>query len=258
MRRSLRVTWLFGLVLLVPSPARAHLHPDAPAGAGALVSVAVEVDGRPTPLYAAPDGSARRYVEALAGREYVLHLANRTGERVGVAISVDGLNVISGDRDQPDRLPRLYVLDPWGDMTVRGWRTSLAEVRRFTFVDEQRSYAVRAGKANPKLGWIEVAVHREVRRAAEAPLAGERNKSADSAAGRAPRAYPGTGWGRPSDDPAVVVQFEAEASPAERTTLRYEYAWGLRALGIDVRPWLADRLRERDRGERGFAKPPLN
>jgi hypothetical protein len=258
MRRSLRVPWLFGLVLLVPSPARALLHPDAPLAAGGLVSVAVEVDGRPAPLYAAPDGSARRYVEARAGREYVLRLANRSGERVGLAINVDGLNVISGESDRPGRVPRLYVLDPWAEMTVRGWRTSLAEVRRFTFVDESRSYAVRAGKANPKLGWIEVAVHREVRRAAEAPLAGEGKESADSAARSAPRAYPGTGWGRPSDDPAVVVAFDAEATPAERTTLRYEYAWGLRALGIDVRPWLADRLLERDRGERGFAPPPLN
>ena len=53
-----------------------------------------------------------------------------------------------------------------------------------------------------------------------------------------------------------VVDFEAEASAAERITLRYEYASALRALGI--LPWEAarDRLRERDRGDGGFAKPP--
>jgi hypothetical protein len=71
------------------------------------------------------------------------------------------------------------------------------------------------------------------------------------------RAYPGTGWGPRTDDHVVVVDFEPERSPAERITLRYEYASGLRALGIDVHPrWTRDRLRERDRGQAGFAKPP--
>ena len=266
MRWSLRSSGLLGLVFLVPSPARAHLPPDVPARAGSLVSVAVEVEGRTVPLYAAADGSPRRYVEAVAGREYALRLANRTGERLGVAITVDGLNAIDGERPLPGRgVPRLYILDPWHEITVRGWRTSLADVRRFTFVEEQRSYAVRSGQGNGKLGWIEVAVHRERRPAptAEAPVARERGEqSADSAptAGAAkPRHYPGTGWGRRSDDPDVLLDFDAQPVETERTTLRYEYAWGLRALGIDVRPWrAADRLRERDRGEGTFAKPPRN
>jgi hypothetical protein len=261
MRWSLRVSGLFGLAFLVPFPAGAHL-PDVPPRTGALVSVAVEVDGRAVPLYAAPDGSPRQYLEAVAGREYALRLANRTAERVGVAITVDGLNAISGERHVPARgLPRMYILDPWGEITVRGWRTSLQEVRRFTFVDEQRSYATRSGQSNAKLGWIEVAVHRERRPVPppEAPVTRERDQSADSApqAGAVPRRnYPGTGWGRRSDDPAVLVDFDAQPVESQRTTLRYEYAWGLRALGIDVRPWHAsDRLRERDRGD-GFAKPP--
>ena len=59
------------------------------------------------------------------------------------------------------------------------------------------------------------------------------------------------------DDPVLVVSFEPEESPAERLTFRYEYASALRALGI--RPWPEvgrDRLRERERGEWGFAQPP--
>ena len=31
----------------------------------------------------------------------------------------------------------MYVLDPWQRTTVQGWRTSLQEVRQFTFVDER-------------------------------------------------------------------------------------------------------------------------
>ena len=262
MRWSLRSSGLLGLVFLVPPPARAHL-PEVPPRAGALVSVSVEVAGQAVPLYPAPDGSPRQYLEAVAGREYALHLANRTGERLGVAITVDGLNAISGERHVPGRgLPRMYILDPWGAITVRGWRTSLEEVRRFTFVDEERSYAARSNKADAKLGWIEVAVHRERRPAptAEAPVARERDRAADAApeagsAGR--RSYPGTGWGRRADDPAVLVDFDAYPAESERVTLRYEYAWALRALGIDVRPWHASgRLRQRERGDAGFAKPP--
>jgi hypothetical protein len=55
-----------------------------------------------------------------------------------------------------------------------------------------------------------------------------------------------------------VVSFNPEPTPAERVTLRYEYASALRALGILPRQWWArDRLRERERGEAGFAKPPI-
>jgi hypothetical protein len=74
---------------------------------------------------------------------------------------------------------------------------------------------------------------------------------------QAKRSYPGTGWGTRLDDPVVVVSFEAESAPAETLTLRYEYAPALRALGIRLGPDLArDRLRERERGEGGFAVPP--
>jgi hypothetical protein len=129
-------------------------------GPGARVGVMVEVEGRRTPLYPAP-GSDRFYLEARAGARYAVSLTNRTRERVGVVLTVDGLNAISGQRDTGTG--RMYVLGPWEQTTVRGWRSSLADVRQFTFVDERASYAARAGKANGHMGWIEVAVFREQR-----------------------------------------------------------------------------------------------
>lgn len=70
--------------------------------------------------------------------------------------------------------------------------------------------------------------------------------------------FPGTGWGDRTYDPVTVVDFRAEATPAERLTLRYEYANALRALGILPRPYPSrDRLSERERGDLGFARPPL-
>jgi hypothetical protein len=295
---------LASLVAACALPGAAAGHPAGPAwsGVGSLVRVSLEVCGSAAPLYAARDGSGRHYLEAREGCSYVVRLENRTGQRLGVVLAVDGLNAVSGERDHGRG--RMYVLDAWGQATVEGWRTSLDEVRRFTFVDERGSYAARSGKANSRMGWIEATVYRERRpwtfwpwrerigppakpsgsagrdeareRAAPpstaapdgdayagdayagrpSPEADERLRGLGYVGGDAPRSYPGTGWGQPALDRVEVVDFDPEARPAERVTLRYEYADALLALGILPRPWHArDRLMERERGS-GFAKPP--
>ncbi len=281
MRLQIGAFWLAAAALGGAAPALAQGPYGIAGGAGSLVTVSLEVDGRTTPLYAAPDGSGRFYVEAWRGARYAVRLANRTGERLGVLLTVDGLNAISGERSFGGSRPpgRMYVLYPWDETLVQGWRTSLDEVRQFTFVDEERSYAARSGKANGRLGWIEVEVFRE-RRAVARPWPywprpddgryGEEQRDQNArepeaktkdegAAGAAPApAYPGTGWGPRAEDPVRVVSFNPEPTPAERVTLRYEYAAALRALGILPRQWWArDRLRERERGQEGFAKPPV-
>jgi hypothetical protein len=284
------------VAVAVPSRAQLRVLPEAP---GSLVVVSVEVDGQPASLYPAPDGSGRFYVEARKGARYGVTLANRTGERIGVVLTVDGLNAISGQRD--DGTGRMYVLDPWERTTVRGWRASLQEVQQFTFVDERMSYAARSGKANGKMGWIEVAAYRERRpwvrwRLREAPPVAQARDEAEDAtppagaaaradaapseskeapaaappAGRTPaneygplgdsaaRSYPGTGWGPRAQDPVTLVSFDPEPHPSQQVTLRYEYRSALVALGIlpRVPPW-PDRLSQRERGELGFAPPPL-
>jgi hypothetical protein len=297
MRHALIATFLGAAGLAQAAPASAHAPEwDAP---GSLVSVSVEVEGRSSPLFPAPDGSGRFYLEARQGERYAVNIANRTHERLGVVLTVDGLNAISGDRDPAGAWAgtrpagRMYVLDAWGSASIKGWRTSLHDVRRFTFVDERASYAARSGKANSRMGWIEVAVYRERPRAyvhrtdpyegSGAPYGGagardearERSAEADRADRPSARAegkvlqappstttpapqggYPGTGWGAREDDPAMLVDFQPQATPAEKVTLRYEYASALRALGIlPAAPWARDRLRERESGG-GFAKPP--
>jgi hypothetical protein len=271
-----------GLALAGPALAHPRGLPETPA---ALVAVSVELDGQPAPLFPAPDGSGRYYLEARQGSRYSVALANKTGERVGVVLTVDGLNAISGERDAGRG--RMYVLDPWQRTTVQGWRSSLQEVRRFTFVDERASYAARSGKANEKMGWIEVAAYRERRafvrsaprleipprpvplepEAAEARGDAARDQSTTSAeaaaapkaqSGARSRAYPGTGWGPRAHDPVVLVRFDPEPDPAERVALRYEYRPALVALGVLPRrvPPSRDRLWERDQAQPGFAQPP--
>ena len=253
---------------------------------GQLVDVQVQVNGSTAPLYQKSAGWSpwnrddRFYFEAFRGAAYSLRLRNHTGRRVGVVLSVDGLNVVSGDRSRLSRNEPMYVLDPWEAATIRGWRTSLDEVRQFRFVDEQRSYAERTGQANGDMGWVRVAAftetgpavrYRDDRRDNGLPYGAEPAPQGSPQGGldkggaerrgmspeSAPQAdnYPGTGWGERKHDPVNETDFVAARTPADQLVLRYEYAAGLRALGIEpVRD--DDRLRDRERGELGFARPP--
>jgi hypothetical protein len=253
---------------------------------GQLVDVRVLVDGRTASLFAKPFtwGSQKRYFEAFQDGRYAVELRNLTNRRIGVLMSVDGLNVVTGERS--DLLPTesMYVLDPFESATIRGWRTSLDDVRQFVFVDEQRSYAERTGQANGDMGWIRVVTFEEQRPLAwgrnftgyrdgasaapppsTAPEAGRearKDMAAPHAEGQAGdemtrnpsnQSFPGTGWGEQREDHVNRVDFRAASAPTDQLVLRYEYADGLRALGIDTR---RSRLWDRDHGQLGFAKPP--
>jgi hypothetical protein len=165
---------LFGVALLAAavSPARAwddrnDITPgrsirDIETWAdGQLVDVQLRVDGEASPLYVGPGEDGRRYVQAFAGRNYSIVLRNNTGRRVAVLLAVDGLNAVNGQISSLRPNEDMYVLGAYEQATIRGWRTSLDEVRRFVFVDERRSYAQRSGQANSDMGWIRVLSFRE-------------------------------------------------------------------------------------------------
>jgi hypothetical protein len=94
-------------------------------------------------------------------------------------------------------------------------------------------------------------------RAQNAPeSSGDRRETAQRLdGGAAPESNPGTGWGEHRVDPVRRVEFTAERNATDRITLRYEYASGLRALGIITRT-PRSRTWERENGQVGFAKPP--
>jgi hypothetical protein len=128
---------------------------------GRLVDVQVLVSGEATPLYFPSGRHDRRYFQAFRGRNYSLAITNNSGRRIGVLIAVDGLNVVNGERSRLASDEAMYVLDPWERTVIRGWRSSLHDVRKFVFVDEERSYAERTGQANGDMGWIRVLAFNE-------------------------------------------------------------------------------------------------
>src|SRR5262245_60495579 len=163
-RRPYPQALAFGLALgvaLAVAPAAHATSAWESEADGRLVDVEVLVDGSSAPLYVKPWAWDRRYFQAFRGRNYSLAVTNHTGQRVGVLISVDGLNVVSGERSALAGNEAMYVLDPYERAVIRGWRTSLEGVRRFVFVDEERSYAERTGQANGDMGWIRVLSFRE-------------------------------------------------------------------------------------------------
>ncbi len=151
-----------GSLLGAAAPATARSL-TVPMADGRLVDVRVLVDGAATPLYQRAGAWDRHYFQAFRGRNYSLEVRNTTGQRVGVLIAVDGLNVVNGERSRLANGEAMYVLGPYESAVIRGWRTSLDDIRRFVFVDEERSYAERTGQANGDMGWIRVLSFREDR-----------------------------------------------------------------------------------------------
>jgi hypothetical protein len=129
----------------------------AAAHAGALVDLAVvnRATGERIPIHA---HRGRLYVAGTPGAKYSLVLNNKTGERVLTVVSVDGVNVITGDTATPAQSG--YVLNPWGSVDIDGWRKNMSEVAAFVFTALPESYAARTGRPG-NVGVIGVAVFRE-------------------------------------------------------------------------------------------------
>ena len=98
------------------------------------------------------------WVAGRPGARYAVSVRNSTGARVLGVVSVDGVNVISGETAAWQQTG--YVLAPWQQHAITGWRKSDAEVAAFHFTASDASYAERTGRP-AHVGVIGVAVFRE-------------------------------------------------------------------------------------------------
>ena len=236
-------------------------------------SMEVVVDGTPLAVY---NARGTTYVEALKGREYAIRLTNRTGERVAVALAVDGLNSIDA-KHTPSREARKWILAPWETVTLSGWQTSSGTARRFVFTSESKSYGSWLGQTND-LGVISAAFFRErqheeaipsvpsfgeldSKRSAEneSGAAAPRQRGDDALKSKAKDELAATGIGREVEHRVRQVEFDGEDSPASSLSVRYEYRDALVRLGVVPAGNDALARRERARGfvEPGFAPDPF-
>ncbi len=108
------------------------------------------------------------WVAGRPGARYAVSVRNATPGRVLGVVSVDGVNVISGETAAWQQTG--YVLSPWQQHAITGWRKSDAEVAAFHFTASSASYAERTGRP-AHVGVIGVAVFREKPLPAPAPAA---------------------------------------------------------------------------------------
>ena len=176
------------------------------------------------------------------GRRYALELVNLSGERLLNVVSVDGVNVITGESAAYHQSG--YVLSPGQRYDVSGWRKSQREVAVFRFTSLPNSYAARTGRPED-VGVIGVAVFREkLRRPTPQPpwapygdLPPAQGRSAPGVQGKSapwgsgPQL--GTEHGERERDRVGSTEFErASRRPDEIVLIRYDSHANLVARGI--------------------------
>ena len=253
-----RIRVLVGLLLLVAvGQARA-------VGSLADVTIYDRTSGGTLPVYHADDGW---YVAGRTGNEYEVHIRNNSGGDLLFVVSVDGVNVVTGQTASTSQSG--YVVSAGQSVSIQGWRKSLTRVAAFYFTDHSDAYATRTGRPD-EVGVIGVVVFRrkaqppaelgepQLRREAphddrlrpqgpydaparsEAPSrsdSGRADASTESAARGAPPAVAeqsiGTGHGRSQTSHARFVSFERESdTPSEVILLRYDTRANLVARGV--------------------------
>jgi hypothetical protein len=100
----------------------------------------------------------RLFVAGEPGDRYGLRVINNTDGRVLAVMSVDGVNIITGETAAYDQ--RGYVLSPHQSSDMIGWRKSDTEVAAFTFAPLSQSYAARTGRP-ADVGVIGLAIFQE-------------------------------------------------------------------------------------------------
>jgi hypothetical protein len=108
-------------------------HPD--------YELQVLVDGAPLPTFQ-HDGET--YVLGQLGQRYTLRIRNNSPRRIEAVVSVDGRDAVDG-KSADYRSKRGYLVPPWGQMEIDGWRLSQWQAAAFRFSTVDSSYAARSG-----------------------------------------------------------------------------------------------------------------
>lgn len=253
--------------LLGLAPTFTHAQREVPARVGPYALDLVDEAGNVLPTF---QHRGRGHVLGALGQRYLVRVRNESGRRAEVVVSVDGRDVIDGGPATSGK--RGYLVEPWGELTVDGFRLDEAAVAAFRFSSVPRSYAARKGDPRD-VGVIGVAVFPEREPvslppqyeprpylphgsrlpppAAEEPERhGTRGDAAPPAAPAPSRDGPGIARdsSRKAERPGLGTEFgEAHGSPIQRVeferarnrpdavlTLRYDDRAGLLALGLDV------------------------
>lgn len=232
--RSLAMLFLFVFLLNAGHLEAQESRPIVP-GRLPIFQVSVLVDGR---ALMGRYERGRTYISAPYGEEYEIRLRNTSGDRVAVALFVDGLNTIDASRTSAWNASK-WLIEPNQTITIKGWQMSSEHARRFYFTNERDSYAARLGQTG-NLGVISAVFFRERRPRIVVPMPSDTDISredrqssnkAPAASGSASaksrplrsRDEAATGIGRSVRNDVRYVDLDLESRPAAEVTIRYEF-----------------------------------
>ena len=294
---------------MTPHPSRQHAHVPADArripfarrvGALALTLALLAAPETPRPARWAASTSSRgrtarvlpvypkdgrSYVVGTPGQEYGIRVCNTTGERVLAVMSVDGVNIVSGETASPSQSGYVLVR-----LRVRGHQRLAQESRVDRGVllhraarrvrDTHRTPRQRRRhrrrvlpRASTRTVWKDsariAASPRPIRRAAGCRRRDEREpreraRHAQGTGGRDGRATGagskiGTGHGRSEDSYVQTTPFvRASATPNETLAIYYDRHENLVALGVLPPPRRAVGQSVSRRGRRFVPDPPTD
>ena len=257
--------WMLATLLMI------LCSPAFSAGQIARVEIVDSASGRTLPVYYS---GGRYYVAGTPGREYSVRLRNRTYEELLAVVSVDGVNVVTGETASVDQGG--YILGRRQRFDIKGWRKSLDQVAAFYFARVDESYAAQTGRPHD-VGVIGVALFKrktyplKLEERSEADQVGRaRSPAAPSSKARSSKSSPavssestaddrldsalGTGHGRRQTSVVRYAQFErASEAPNESIAIYYDSRANLIARGI-----ISGQQRHPDPFPVGFVPDPPN
>jgi hypothetical protein len=180
----------------------------------------------------------RSTLKVRPNEEYSIVVKNPMPVRVGVAVTIDGLNSIDGKRTTP-RESRKWIIEPNSSITVSGWQTTKQTLRKFVFKEQAETYAQWQEDKTSKpvtqnmgvvgIAWfwnsgeLEAALHppepfvEEEKQIATSDAAGNaKTRGAPAAPSAAPSAAKaeskaGTGMGKEQQHAVTTVEFSPDA-----------------------------------------------
>lgn len=225
--------------------------------------VEIKVNGKPVRQYN-QDGNT--YIEARAGTEYSIKINNNSWERKMAVITVDGVNVISGQPQGSD-IGEGYIINARNSIDIKGFRKDSSSVGAFKFCKKGVSYCNEKG-LNGNNGVIGVRIYAEKLPVYVYKLFKQSNNDnlynssippnsidskiycnsisdscmrsiqcnySASSCDSVPNFDMGTTWGQKIEDSVITVNFEHERSVQAEYVIYYDTRENLEKIGINFK-----------------------
>lgn len=123
-----------------------------------MFDIKIKINGKPVQEF---NHDGEIYIEGRVGTEYEIELKNNSWSRKMFVVSVDGLNIITGEPSSSyDKVG--YIIGGLQNTQIKGFRVNTKDVASFKFVDKNSSYSKEITGSSNNCGVIGLKVYDEV------------------------------------------------------------------------------------------------